>query len=168
MWRHNKSHKGGRKKAEPSTWMLKRRHGRRMQAGWPSPSSSKHAIGGTEEAQGRQKRRPHWGTELCSRTHMLRVAIIGRPLCIHSATTAMQLRPLCLIRATVERPLASIAVVERHVYHLWTTKATMMPPLSVQRRPGQFYGRTREAQRSQALCKGGIKQLLFGIPTALL
>ena len=39
---------------------------------------------------------------------------------------------------------------------LWTTKATVRPPFCLQRRPGQFCGRTREAQRSQPLCKGGI------------
>ena len=39
----------------------------------------------------------------------------------------------------------------------------MLPPLSFQRRPGQFYGRTRDAQRSQALCKGGITRTT-GLP----
>ena len=40
------------------------------------------------------------------------VAIIGQPLCIHSATTAMPLRPLCLIWATVERPTPSVTILQ--------------------------------------------------------
>ena len=43
-----------------------------------------------------------------------------------------------------------------NVYHPWTTKATDRPPLCLQRRPDRFCGRTREVQRSQPLCKGGI------------
>ena len=39
------------------------------------------------------------------------VAIIGRPVCINSATTAMQLRSLCLIWATVERPTSSVTLL---------------------------------------------------------
>ena len=39
---------------------------------------------------------------------------------------------------------------------LWTTKAIFRPPLGLQLRPGKFCGRTREAQRYQSLCKGGI------------
>ena len=33
-------------------------------------------------------------------------------------------------------------------------RPTVRPPFCLQRRPGQFCGRTREAQRSQPLCKG--------------
>ena len=55
---------------------------------------SKHAIGGTEEAQGRQKRRPHWWTELWSRTHMLRGdhwPTIVHPFCNHGDAAASPL-----------------------------------------------------------------------------
>ena len=34
-------------------------------------------------------------------------------------------------------------------------RPTMLPPSSLQRPPGQFCGHTREAQKSQVLCKGG-------------
>ena len=50
--------------------------------------------------------------------------------------------------------MASMAMSERPVYYPWTTKATVLPPSCLQRRPGEFCGRTstREAQRSQPLC----------------
>ena len=103
-------------------------------------------------------------------------AINGRPLCIHSATTAMCVPSFCLLWATCERPtssatfvrllwtcfktstttMASMAMSERPLCHPWTTKATVLPPLCLQRRPDQFCGRTREAQGSQPLCKGVI------------
>ena len=92
------------------------------------------------------------------------VVTIGRLLSIHSATSAMPLCPFCLIWAIVQRPTCwatllrlfwtYMAIVERPVYYFWTTKATMLPPLSLQWRPGQCYGRTKKAQRLQALCKG--------------
>ena len=54
--------------------------------------------------------------------------------------------------------MASMAMSERPMCHPWATKATVRPPFCLQRRPGQFCGRTREAQRSQPLCKGGISE----------
>ena len=66
------------------------------------------------------------------------VAIIGRPLCIHSATTAMPLRRLCLIWATVERPTSSATILRLmakldgdHSVHgdCWTS---CVPPLNDQ------------------------------------
>ena len=107
------------------------------------------------------------------------VAVIGRPLCIHSATTAMPLRHLCLIRATVERPTSSVTLLRlfwtrskfdgSHGVHgdCWTS---CVPPFNDQGihaasfgRPMATWsvlwsGRTREAQRSWALCKGGITE----------
>ena len=47
--------------------------------------------------------------------------------------------------------MASMARSERPLCHPWTTKTTFLPPLCLQRRHGQFCGRTREAQRSQPL-----------------
>ena len=52
--------------------------------------------------------------------------------------------------------MASMAMSERPVYHHWTTEATVLPPFGLQRRPGQFCGRTMEEEMSQPLCKGGI------------
>ena len=40
--------------------------------------------------------------------------------------------------------------------HPWTTKRAFRPSLSLQQRPDQCCGRTRETQRSQLLCKVGI------------
>ena len=40
--------------------------------------------------------------------------------------------------------------------HPWKTKATFWTLLCLQWWPGQFCGHTKEAQRSQPLCKGGI------------
>ena len=104
-------------------------------------------------------------------------ATLGRPLCIHSYLQPR--RCVCRPPASFERPvsdrpprrplcdcfesaqnftatMASMAMSERPVYHPWTTKATVRPPFCLQWRPSQFWGRTREAQRSQPLCKGGI------------
>ena len=61
------------------------------------------------------------------------------------------------IPQNVTATMASMAMPERPVYHHWTTKATVLSPFCLQRRPGQFCGRTTEAERSQPLCKGGIK-----------
>ena len=52
--------------------------------------------------------------------------------------------------------MACMARSERPLCHTWTTKAIVRPPLCLQLRPGRFCGRTRKAQRSQPLCKGGI------------
>ena len=100
----------------------------------------------------------------------------GRPLCIHSATTAMRVPSSCLLLSnlwatdlfgdlcvavlnmlkTSRRPWRPRWCLNCPVYHPWTTKATVRPPFCLQRRPGQFCGRTREAQRSHPLCKWGI------------
>ena len=97
----------------------------------------------------------------------------------HCASILPPWRCVCLSPASFERPvsdwpprrplcdcfehaqnftatMASMAMSERPVYHHWATKATVLPPFCLQRRPGQFCGRTMEAERSQLLCKGGI------------
>ena len=110
-----------------------------------------------------------------NRTHFF----TGRPMADHCASILPPWRCVCLPPASFERPvsdrpprrplcdcfehaqnftatMASMAMSERPVYHPWATKATVLPPLCLQRRPGQFCGRTMEAERSQPLCKGGI------------
>ena len=100
-----------------------------------------------------------------------------RPMADHCASILRPRRCVCLPPASFEQPVSdrpprrplcdcfehaqnftatmvSMAMSERPVYHPWTTKATVWPPFCLQRRPGQFCGRTREAQRSQPLCKG--------------
>ena len=47
------------------------------------------------------------------------VATVGRPLCIHSATTKMPLCPFCLIWATVERPTSSATIWMRLFWRRW-------------------------------------------------
>ena len=114
--------------------------------------------------------------------HNVRI-LTGRPMADHCASILRPRRCVCLHPASFERPvsdrpprrplcdcfehaqnftatMASMAMPERPVYHPWTTKATVLPPFCLQRRPGQFCGRTREAQRSQPLCKGGINNYL--------
>ena len=169
------SRKEGRVKAEPSPWWLKCCRGRWMEAQW-SPQWSlngRHwsSKGGTMVVQGRQTSRSNWYTMFAFLT--------GRPMADHCASILRPRRCVCLHPASFERPvsdrpprrplcdcfehaqnftttMASMAMPERPVYHPWTTKATVLPPFCLQRRPGQFCGRTREAQRSQPLCKGGI------------
>ena len=92
-----------------------------------------------------------------------------RCVCLHPASFERPVsdrpprRPLCDCFEHAQNftaTMASMAMPERPVYHPWTTKATVLPPFCLQRRPGQFCGRTREAQRSQPLCKGGINLLV--------
>ena len=71
-------------------------------------------------------------------------------------------RPLCDCFEHAQNFTASMAMSERPMCHPWTTKATVRPPFCLQWRPGQFCGRTREAQRSQPLCKGGINVQRYG------
>ena len=130
--------------------------------------------------QGRQKPRSKWCTMFIT-VRIFYGATDGRPLCNHSASTAMCVPSSCLLWATSEQPtssatfvrlfehaqnftatMASMATSERPVYHPWTTKATVRPPFCLQRWPGQFCGRTREAQRSQPLCNGGTTTSLIG------
>ena len=148
-----------------------------MEAHW-SPQWSlngRHwsSKGGTMVVQGRQTCRSNWYTMFAFLT--------GRPMADHCASILRPRRCVCLHPASFERPvsdrpprrplcdcfehaqnftatMASMAMPERPVCHPWTTKATVLPPFCLQRRPGQFCGRTREAQRSQPLCKGGIRQ----------
>ena len=169
------SHKEGRVKAEPLPWWPKCCRGRWMEAQW-SPQWSlngRHwsAKGGTMVVQGRQTCRSNWYTMFAFFT--------GRPMADHCASILRPRRWVCLHPASFERPvsdrpprrplcdcfehaqnitttMASMAMSERPLCHPWTTKATVLPPLCLQRRPDQFCGRTREAQWSQPLCKGGI------------
>ena len=84
-----------------------------------------------------------------------------RPMADHCASILPPRRCVCLPPASFERPvsdrpprrpfcdcfehvqnftatMASMAMSERPVYHHWTTKATVLPPFCLQRRPGQF------------------------------
>ena len=169
---------GGRVEAEPLPRWLKGCRGRRMEAQW-SPLWSLNgryrlAKGGTMVVQGRQKRCSNWYTMFTT----VRI-FYGRPMADHCASILPPWRCMCLPPASFERPvsdrpprrplcdcfehaqnftatMASMAMSERPVYHHWATKATVLPPFCLQRRPGQFCGRTMEAERSQPLCKDGI------------
>ena len=128
------------------------------------------------------QRRHNGGTKkadvLLKFIHNVRIfhwATNGRPFCDHG--------DVCLHPASFERPvsdrpprrpscdcfehaqnftatMASMAMSERPMCHPWMTTAAVRPPFCLQRRPGQFCGRTREAQRSQPLCKGGISEVM--------
>ena len=94
---------------------------------------------------------------------------MGRPLADHCASILWPRRCVRLPRASFERPasnqpprwplcdcfehcqhfmaiMAYMTTSDRPVYHLWITEVTIRPPLWLQRRPNQFYGRTREAK----------------------
>ena len=103
---------------------------------------------------------------------------MGQPLCIHSATPPPPpppphpasfghpvsdhppRRPLCNCFEHTQNfttTMAFMALSEHHVCHLWTTKATSLPPLSLRVQwHGQSYGRARAVQMSHTLCEGGI------------
>ena len=110
--------------------------------------------------------------------------LTGRPMADPGTSILRPRRCVCLSPASFERPVsdrppwrplcdcfehaqnftatvASMARSERPLRHPWTTKATFLLPLCLQRRPDQFCGRTREAQRSRPLCKGGNTTVIF-------
>ena len=160
----------------------KDRHDHRMEAQWSFQLAQLAIVqctlfeaqrwyrGGTKEAKVSPRLRD-WAMQQNAIT-------TWRPLANHCASILQPRQYRCAPSASFERPLsdqshqrpffdccecvqnlkatmASMAIVERPVYHHWTTKATMLPPLGPQRWPDQFYGRRRRAQRSQALCKWG-------------
>ena len=158
-WRQNHCH-GGSSVAVVAEWRHSGRHSDR----------SMDAIGRPKEAQWwyKEGRRVAQIDTQCS--HFF----TGRPMANHCASILRPRRCVCLHPASFERPVsdqpprrplcdcfehaqnftATMAMSERPMCHPWTTKATVWPPFCLQRRPGQFCGRTREAQRSQPLCKG--------------
>ena len=73
------------------------------------------------------------------------------------------LRPLCDCFEHAQNFMATMARSECPLCHAWLTKTIVWPPLCLQRRPGQFCGCTRKAQRSQLLCKGGISHQHFHV-----
>ena len=105
----------------------------------------------------------------------------GRPLCIHSVTTAMRVPSFSLLWAICQQPTSSATFVrlfwtcsKLHCDHgvhgeVWTSSVRPLndqgnlsaSSLCLQRRPGHFCGHTREAQRSQPLCKGGITRIWY-------
>ena len=96
----------------------------------------------------------------------------NKRVCLHPASFERPVsdrpprRPLCDCFEHAQNftaTMASMAMSERPMCHPWTTKATVRPPFCLQRRPVQFCGRTREAQRSQPLCKGGINERLTNL-----
>ena len=121
-------------------------------------------------AQGRQKHHPNWYT-------MIKTVRIftGRPLA-YPCASILRVPSSCLLWATdllgdlcttvvnmlKTSQTVTMARFERPVCHPWTTKAPIRPPLFLQRRPGQFCGRTRETQTSQPLCKGGVTKWAGG------
>ena len=150
-WRQNHYHGGGSRVAVVAEWRHSGRHSDR----------SMNAIGRPKEAQWWYKGGisiAQIGAQCLQLYGLLHRATNGRPMCIHFATTTMSVPSFCLLWATCERPTfsanfmrlfwTSMARFERPLCHPWMTKATFLPPLCLQRRSGQFYGRTREAQRS--------------------
>ena len=161
-------------KAETLPRWFKGYRSRRMEAQW-SPQWSLNGRywavkGGTMVIQGRQKRRSNWYTMFTT----VRI-FTGQQVADHCISI---LRPRRCVRrplASFERPvsdrrpkqtlcdcfehaqnftatMASMARSERPVYHPLTTKANVRPPFCLQRRLGQFCGRTREPQMSQPMC----------------
>ena len=156
-WRQNHC-QGGSRVAVVAEWKHRGRHSDR----------SMDAIGRPKEA--------HWwykeGRSVaqidaqCSQQYAF---FMVRPMTDHRASIQRPQRCVCLPPASFERPVSdrpprrplcdyfehaqnltaamtSMTMSKRPVYHPWTTKAIFRPPFCLQRRPGQFYGRTREAQ----------------------
>ena len=107
-------------------------------------------------------------------------ATIGLPLCIHFATMALRVPTPCLVWATCAQLSSSVTFVwlfwrssklnGNYGVHgeVWTSCA---PPLNDQGKlsapvvhpmpTSPVYDRTKEAQRSQCLCKVGINKILL-------
>ena len=100
------------------------------------------------------------------------MTIIGWPSCMQSATTAMPLHPLCLIWVTnlLGDHSATVLNTFKTWWRPWRPWRLLNILCTTFERPRQpcclpwasngdlvhFYGHTREAQRLQALCTGGI------------
>ena len=163
-WRQNHCH-GGSSVAVVAEWRHSGRHSDR----------SMDAIGRPKEAQWWYKE----GRSIAQIDTQCLHFLLGdqwpttvHPLCDQGDVCAFTLPPLSYLWATdfigdlcatvlnmlktPRRPC--MAMSERPMCHPWTTKAIVRPPFCLQRWPGQFCGRTREAQRSQPLCKGGISE----------
>ena len=175
-WRQKHCH-GGSRVAVVAEWRHITRHSGRHS------NRSKDAIGRPKEAQwwykgGRSI--AEIDTQCLPQYAFLRGDQYGRPLCIHSATTALRMPSSCLFWATCERPISSATFVRLfwtcsklhgdYGVHgeVWTSS---VPPLNDQGNlsASRFVPstttwsvlcRTREAQRSQPLCKGVLRQSL--------
>ena len=90
-------HRRQRVEAEPSPWWLKSCRDRRMEAEWSPQWSLNGRYWSAKEVQ-------WWYKAGRSIAH-------GRPLCIHSATTAMRVPSSCLLWATCERLTSSATFV---------------------------------------------------------
>ena len=100
-WRQNHCQCGWRV-AVVAEWRHSGRH-------WSLNGRYWSAKGGTMVVQGREKRCSNWYT-MFTTVRIFYGATDGRPLCIHSATTAMCVPSSCL-RATDERPTFSAIFV---------------------------------------------------------
>ena len=137
-WRYSGRHCGGTRKAEASLKLIHNVH------------NSTHFFTGRPMAD-------HCASILQPRRHVsLHPASFEWPV-----SDRPPLRPLCDCFEHAQNftaTMKSMVMSERPVYHPWMTKAIVRSPFCLQRRPGQFCGHTREAQRSQPLCKGGISK----------
>ena len=146
--------------------------------------------GGAMVVQGRQKHRSNLNTLFTTVRNFLRGdqwPTIVYPICDHGDAYASSY----LVWAACELPIpvavfvrlfwtnwkfaenhenttsiASMARSERPVHHSWTTRANPLPPVCLQRRLGQFYSRTRHAQKSQSPWKGDTSKQWLDIPCA--
>ena len=166
-WRQNHC-QGGWRVAVVAEWRHRGRHSNR----------SMNAISRPKEAQWWYKK-GRSAAQIDTQCSQQYVVFKGRPMADHCASILRPRWCVCLPPASFEQPvsdrppqrplcdcfehaqnfmvtMASMAMSERPVYHPWMTKATVQPPFCLQRRPGQFCGRTREAERPQPLCKGSI------------
>ena len=98
-WRQNHCH-GGSSVAVVAGWRQSVRHSDR----------SMDAIGRPKEAHG-GTRKADVSLKLIHNVRIFYWATNGRPLCIHSATTAMCVPSSCLLWATCERPTSSATFV---------------------------------------------------------
>ena len=166
--RQNKSHKGDKKKANHyhgrsrvavvAKWRHNGRHS----------NHSAHTIGHPRHRGGRKEAEawPWLRNKFCKRTLLLCAdhwSTTVHPFCNHGNASSFLLPhlsdkppwwPLCNCSVLNTFNTSWRPWPEHPMYHLWTTKATIRPPLSLQQWPGQFYDHRREAQRSRALCKG--------------
>ena len=152
-WRQNHCH-GGSSVAVVAEWRHSGRHSDR----------SMDAIGRPKEAQlwYKEGRRVAQIDTQCS--HFLlgdQWPTIVHPLCDHGDVCAFILPPLSDLRATdllddLCATVLNMLKTSRRPWRPWRCLNVLCATLERPRQPYQFCGRTREAQRSQPLCRGGI------------
>ena len=156
-------HKGCTKETDPDSKV----HGANVGPIWGRQDPGGPHVGHTNFAIWRRIGQGEW--KVFNRTHLLRDGTV-HTLRNHGNASASSLPHLSnrwasdvlgdstrlfWTRSKTTVIIAPMSMSGYSAYNLWTAKPVGRPSLSLQQRPGQFYGRTNEVQGSQVLNRGG-------------